>query len=130
MLNLSISNFNVTKSNIDSALKYDVTPFDSIMFKLFFSLQTIIDDQQNVNIEKYYNIIARNSVSRAQSEIENLFDQFPDRELCAENHKADVIRHTVDIYLNVRIKLYSKKMVSFKPTNRQKLTKLILFEGN
>lgn len=81
----------------------------------------LTNEEQNVNIEKYFDYILANALLRAQSEADNV---------PCDDHQSSFVRQTIEIYLNIRIKLYSKKMVSFKPTNRQKLTKLILFDGN
>lgn len=84
-----------------------------------------VNDQKNINIEKYYDYIVANSYLRAQPE-----SGFISLEECAIEHSSDILKNIVEIYLNIKMKLYTKNMVSFKPTNRQKLTKLILFEGN
>lgn len=89
----------------------------------------LVGDKHDVNIGKYFDFLVSSALLRAQSELENIFEAFGEHENPTD-HKQCMIRQTIVIYLNMKTKLYSKKMKAFKPTNRQKLTKLILFEGN
>lgn len=107
---------------------YTICKVTEIEFKI------LVGDEKNFNVTKYYDVLFGCTLQRIQNEFNEVFDVLTshiveDNEPNG-NHRIDLIKITVDYYLNIRLSCYAKSVLPFKKPIRSKLTKLILFEGH
>lgn len=94
----------------------------------------LVNKKSNFNVEKYFTLLTNCILTRIQNEYENVLDCLQrhiieDNEV-KENHSVKLMKLIVDSYLNIRITRYCETVITFKQSTRNKLNKLILFQGH
>lgn len=97
-------------------------------------LKILVAGKTDFNVAKYFDILVVCSLKRISSEFPNVFENLTthitEDNNPTENHRIDLIKLIITVFLHNRLYTYSKHVQPFKQTTRNKLTKLILFKGD
>lgn len=94
--------------------------------------KTLIGADTRLNIPKYYFALTTR-ISTKILEQRNVFKNMSDHIInqdALSNHRNMLINLCIDFYLQLRIRNYAKSYGGFKPTQRKKLNKIVLFHGD
>lgn len=80
-------------------------------------------DSRKSDVGEHFNALVANAVARSSSGLNVILP-------CNAEHQLNLLQLISTSYLHLKASMYAKSIIEFKPSNRQKLTKLILFEGN
>lgn len=91
--------------------------------KSYFFFQNLVGTDKNVNVGLHFDNMVIHSVARSAANLDFLLP-------CDDDHQLHMLQLVSEKYLHTRTAVYSKQIIPFKPSNRQKLTKIIIFEGH
>lgn len=89
-----------------------------------FAFRVLVDSTSKLDVSKYFTFLVDCTISRIAKYHSDLFGN-----LICKDHRIELIKLIIDVYLQVLMNNYTKSIIPFKKPIRSTCTKLILFSG-